>query len=224
MVYTIDVTPEADYAGDVTVSVSADAAADGNGIGNTAASETFAVDTKAPGFQSAAVTGNTLVLTYDEDLDEGSPPDASAYTVMAGPAADALTTAALAGGPGDGVGQDRDADAGEPGNGGSCGSGELHGTGERFEAAGRAGQRGGGPGGHGRRERHGEADGDDRERCEPPDEGRVRGDDHLLGGRDRVPGIRGDGGQGRGGGVVCEPDGDGLHDRRDPGRRTTRAT
>ena len=65
--------------------------------------------------------------------------------------------------------------------------------------------------------RHGEADGDDRERCEPPDEGRVRGDDHLLGGRDRVPGIRGDGGQGRGVGVVCEPDGSGLHDRRDPG-------
>ena len=96
-VYTIDVTPEADYAGDVTVSVAADTAADGNGIGNTAASETFAVDTKAPGFQSAAVTGNTLVLTYDEDLDAASPPAASAYTVMAGPAADALTTAALAG-------------------------------------------------------------------------------------------------------------------------------
>ena len=81
----------------MTVSVSADTAADGNGIGNTAASETFAVDTKAPGFQSAAVTGNTLVLTYDEDLDAGSPPAASAYTVTAGATSAALTTAALAG-------------------------------------------------------------------------------------------------------------------------------
>ena len=94
-VYTIDVTPEADYAGDVTVSVSADTAADGNGIGNAAASETFAVDTKAPGFQSAAVTGNTLVLTYDEDLDAGSVPDASAYAVEAGPSG-SLETAPLA--------------------------------------------------------------------------------------------------------------------------------
>ena len=93
----------------MTVSVAADTAADGmNGIGNAAASKTFAVDTKAPGFQSAAVTGNTLVLTYDEDLDAGladdedldeaSPPAASAYTVTAGAtAAAALTTAALAG-------------------------------------------------------------------------------------------------------------------------------
>ena len=83
-VYTIDVTPEADYAGDVTVSVSADAADDMNGVGNAASSETFAVDTKAPGFQSAAVAGNTLVLTYDEDLDAGSVPDASAYAVRPG--------------------------------------------------------------------------------------------------------------------------------------------
>ncbi len=97
MVYEIQVTPDTDYDGAVTVSVAADTAADGNGIGNAAASETFAVDTKAPGFQSAAVAGNTLVLTYDEDLDAGSVPDASAYTVTAGPAADALTTAALAG-------------------------------------------------------------------------------------------------------------------------------
>ena len=32
-------TPEADYAGDVTVAVAADAALDGNGVGNAAASE-----------------------------------------------------------------------------------------------------------------------------------------------------------------------------------------
>ena len=97
----------------MTVSVSADAADDMNGVGNAAASETFAVDTKAPGFQSAAVTGNTLVLTYDEDLDAGSVPDASAYAVEAGPSG-SLETAPLAERrPGDGVGQDRDADAGE---------------------------------------------------------------------------------------------------------------
>ena len=52
-VYTIEVTPEADYAGDVTVSVAADAAEDSNGVGNAAASKTFAVDTKAPGCWSA---------------------------------------------------------------------------------------------------------------------------------------------------------------------------
>ena len=47
-VYEIEVTPEADYAGDVTVTVAADAAEDSNGVGNASASKAFAVDTKGP--------------------------------------------------------------------------------------------------------------------------------------------------------------------------------
>ena len=67
--------------GDVTVTVAADAADDSNGVGNASASKAFEVDTKASGAgQSATVTGNTLVLTYDEDLDAGSVPDARAPT------------------------------------------------------------------------------------------------------------------------------------------------
>ena len=94
-VYTIGITPDADYAGDVTVAVSADAATDGNGVGNASATETFAVDTLAPGLSTAAVSGNALVLTYDEDLDTSSAPAASAYEVRAGPPG-SLTTVALA--------------------------------------------------------------------------------------------------------------------------------
>ena len=47
------VTPEADYAGDVTVTVAADAALDSNGVGNASASKAFAVDTKGPVLDSA---------------------------------------------------------------------------------------------------------------------------------------------------------------------------
>ena len=83
--WTVTVTPDADYAGTVTVSVAADAATNGTGVGNAAASADFEADTKGPGLSTAVVTGNTLVLTYDEDLDASSVPAGSAYTVQAGP-------------------------------------------------------------------------------------------------------------------------------------------
>ena len=94
-VYEIEVTPAADYAGDVTVTVAADAAEDSNGVGNASASKAFAVDAKGPVLDSATVAGNTLVLTYDEALGAATPA-ASAYTVTAGPSG-SLVTVNLAG-------------------------------------------------------------------------------------------------------------------------------
>ena len=82
--YTVTVTPAAGYAGAVTVSVAAGAAT-AVGLGNAAASQTFAVDTKAPALSSATVTGSTLTLTYDEALDGTSVPASSAFAVKAGP-------------------------------------------------------------------------------------------------------------------------------------------
>ena len=142
-VYEIEVTPAADYAGDVTVTVAADAADDSNGVGNASASKAFAVDAKGPVLDSATVAGNTLVLTYDEALGAATP---DGERVHGDGRAVGQPGGCGAGGqqPGDGVGPDGDADAGDGGGGGRHGSGELHGAGERFEAAGRAGQRGGG--------------------------------------------------------------------------------
>ena len=79
--YTITITPGANFEGDLTVEVPADAA---DGVGNAPARQTFAVDTKAPALSSAVVVGNVLTLTYDENLDSGSVPDASAFAVRAG--------------------------------------------------------------------------------------------------------------------------------------------
>ena len=84
-VWTVTVTPDSDYAGDVEVSVAADAARNASAVGNAASSEAFAVDTQAPGVERLSVTGNGLVLTYDEDLDTGSVPGPGAYVVKAGP-------------------------------------------------------------------------------------------------------------------------------------------
>ena len=44
------------------------------------------MDTDPPGFASAAVDGATLTVTFDEDLDAGSAPAGSAFTVTAAPA------------------------------------------------------------------------------------------------------------------------------------------
>ena len=93
--YTIAVTPVADYDGDVTVAVAADAATGDNGVGNAAVSATFAADTRAPGLATATVNGTALTLTYNADLDANSTPAASAYTVKAGPTG-SLTTVDLA--------------------------------------------------------------------------------------------------------------------------------
>ena len=77
----------------------ADAA--GNALDATAApdpnEDSYTLDNTAPAFESAAATGDTLVLTYDEDLDENSVPAASAYAVEAGPDGDSLSAVALAG-------------------------------------------------------------------------------------------------------------------------------
>ena len=419
--YTVTVTPAADYAGDVTVEVPADVAQASNGVGNAAASETFAVDTLAPALSTAAVSGNTLVLTYDEALDGSSVPAGADFAVTVGGttvalaatnpvsvsgrtvsltlaaavaptdtvtlsytapgsgaklqdelgnAAENLTgravtndtavpTVAIAsdatfptkdrvcgdvrllggrdgvrcggrdgdqrhgvgeflkfdgggvhdrdhpgcgrrrrrdgvggGGRGAGVGRGRqrggerdvrgghagagsverggdgqradadlrrgagrvvgaggrrfrgdggrdnggagghepgddlgfggDADAGVGGGADGHGDVELHGAGERREAPGRVGQRGGEPDGSGGDQRHREADGGDRERCDLPDQGRVCGDVRLLGGRDGVRGRRRDGDGRHGVGEFLKFDGGGVHDRDHPGRRRRR--
>ena len=70
--YTVEVTPRADFQGTATVTVPADAAADGAGNGNLAGSAEFAVDTKAPTVQDA---------TLDQPLEEWtSSTDAGAAT------------------------------------------------------------------------------------------------------------------------------------------------
>ena len=46
--YSLTVTPDADYEGDVTVEVAADVALSNSNIGNAAASQAFAVDTATP--------------------------------------------------------------------------------------------------------------------------------------------------------------------------------
>ena len=93
-VFTVTVTPDSDYAGDVTVAVAADVAT-ANGVGNAAAAQTFAADTKAPALASATVAGTTLTLTYDETLGAATP-DASAFAVRAGADAANLSPVSLA--------------------------------------------------------------------------------------------------------------------------------
>ena len=55
------------------------------------------VDETAPEFQSAAVDGATLTLTYNEDLDTGVTPPASAFAVMVGDATRSLDTVSVSG-------------------------------------------------------------------------------------------------------------------------------
>ena len=92
--YTLTVTPIADFEGKVTVSVP-EGAATANGVGNEAASESFAVDTRGPVLSSATVTRKTVFLTYGEPLGSGEP-DASAFVVKSGPDPASLSTVALA--------------------------------------------------------------------------------------------------------------------------------
>ena len=69
--YRLRVTPDADFDGDITVTVPAGAAEDSSMIPNEAGSATFAVDTLAPALAAAngaAVNGATLTLTFDEAL------------------------------------------------------------------------------------------------------------------------------------------------------------
>ena len=69
--YRLRVTPDADYEGNVTVTVPAGVVEDSSMNPNEAGSATFAVDTLAPALvaaNGAAVNGATLTLTFDEAL------------------------------------------------------------------------------------------------------------------------------------------------------------
>ena len=70
-IYRLRVTPDADFEGEVTVTVPAGAAEDSAANPSAADSETFAVDTRAPALAAAngaTVNGATLTLTFDETL------------------------------------------------------------------------------------------------------------------------------------------------------------
>ena len=69
--------------GTIVSAAGADAALGHAGLGPDAGHK---VDTDPPAFASAAVDGATLTVTFDEDLDAGSAPAGSAFTVTAAPA------------------------------------------------------------------------------------------------------------------------------------------
>jgi uncharacterized repeat protein (TIGR02059 family) len=58
----------------------------------------FSVDTGAPSLQSASATGTTLTLTFDEALDEGEVPDASAFAVTRNGSTLTVTNVSIGGG------------------------------------------------------------------------------------------------------------------------------
>ena len=81
--YTLRVTPNADFEGNVTVSVAANAAKDSAQNLSEAGSATFAVDTIVPTLATsggATVNGSTLTLTFNEALGAANVPT-SAFTV-----------------------------------------------------------------------------------------------------------------------------------------------
>ena len=71
--YALDIEPAADVEDDVTVRVPSGAAVDVANNGNAEGSATFAVDTQAPAFVSAAVNEDTLTLSYGEALGNSTP-------------------------------------------------------------------------------------------------------------------------------------------------------
>ena len=80
---TLTVTPDANFDGNVTVTVPAGVAEDSAMNANEAGSETFAVDTLAPALAAtdgAIVNGATLMLTFEEELGAANVPT-SAFTV-----------------------------------------------------------------------------------------------------------------------------------------------
>ena len=69
--YSLQITPDSDFEGDVTVTVPAGVAEDSSMNTNKAVSEMFEVDTLAPALATTAgatVNGATLTLTFDEAL------------------------------------------------------------------------------------------------------------------------------------------------------------
>ena len=95
--YTLDIEPSPNIEGDVTVRVPANAAVDGANLGNVEGSETFAVDTRSPVFQSATVVGAALTLTYGEALDGSSTPAPGDFTVNVESAGRTVSNVAIGG-------------------------------------------------------------------------------------------------------------------------------
>ena len=86
MTYTLRVTPDTDFEGDVRITIPAGVAQDRATNPNDAGTATFAVDTRAPALvttDTATVNGATLTLTFDEALAVGNTP-ASAFTATGG--------------------------------------------------------------------------------------------------------------------------------------------
>ena len=87
--YWIDVEPDDDYDGPVTVSIDAGSVrSQRDNQPNDDISEDFEVDTKAPVLEDAEVDGDELILTYNEDLDENSEPNTGRFIVSVGSADD----------------------------------------------------------------------------------------------------------------------------------------
>ena len=98
--YGIDVAPDPDFEGDVTVAVPADAAEDAATNGNVAGSATFAVDTMPPALalqDGVVVDGAAVTLTWDEALDPDSTPASDAFSVSGGTASRAVADARVSG-------------------------------------------------------------------------------------------------------------------------------
>ena len=73
--YSFDVRPDADFEGNLIVTIPAGVAqSTQDDVNNTGKQKTFAVDTRAPRLESATVDDDELVLEYDEDLERNSEP------------------------------------------------------------------------------------------------------------------------------------------------------
>ena len=86
MTYTLRVTPDADFEGDVRITIPSGVAQDRVANPNDAGTATFTVDTRAPVLattDAATVNGATLTLTFDEALAAANT-QASAFTVTGG--------------------------------------------------------------------------------------------------------------------------------------------
>ena len=79
--YMVDVAPDTDFEGEVTVTVRANAVEGRNNDGNARTRQTFQVDTRAPELDDAEVDENELVVTYDEELDDTSDPRTTDFEV-----------------------------------------------------------------------------------------------------------------------------------------------
>ena len=82
--YSFDIETDKPYEGNVTVTIPEDAAENDEGEGNERAELTFQVDVKAPVLERSTADSVTIVLYYDEELDEQYHPQTSQYTVTIG--------------------------------------------------------------------------------------------------------------------------------------------